>query len=195
MATDARKILPVIDHGRSWLELRGLFVAVTAWDRDVPSSQDEMRLFVASQGEGRGLVTFKIVALVASVEIRCRRELPGMLIAVAVGAALELDFEQSIFALGNVALITLHPRMSSLQRIGRGRMVLHCELRRFPSIHGMTRGTLGAGRPLGELALVWVGFVAVHALLKSQRLFEIPTAVTLNAVDRDVLSEQRVFRL
>jgi len=194
MATGAGEILPVIDHGWFWLELRELFVAVTARNRDVPASQDEVCLFVASQCEGRGLVAFKIVALVASIEIRCRRELPGMLIAVAVGAALELDFEESVFPLGNVTLRTLQSGMSSLQRIGRGRMVLHCELRRLPSIHGVTRGALCAGRPLCELPVVWVGFVAIHALLKSQRLLEVSAAVTLNAVDRRMLSEQRIFR-
>ena len=138
MATGAGQILPMISHGRLWFEFRRLFVTVTARNRDVPAGQDEVRLFVACQREGRGLVTLKIVALVASVEIRCRRELSGMLVVVAVGAALKFDFEQSIFALGNVALRTLDTRMASLQRIGGGRVVLHCELRRSPSIHGMT---------------------------------------------------------
>ncbi len=113
-------------------------MAVTARNRDVPASQNEVRLSVASQCEGRGLVAFKIVALVASIEIRRCRELPGMLIIVAVGAVLELNFKQSLFALRNVALRALDPRMSSLQRIGRSRVLLHRELRWFPSVHGMT---------------------------------------------------------
>lgn len=138
MATGAGEILPVIDHGWFWFELCGLFVAVTARNRDVPASEDEVGLFVAGQREGRGLVTFEVVALAASVEIRCRRKLPGMLIIVAVGAVLEFDFEESVFPLGNVTLRALQLGMSSLQRIGGGRMVLHRELRWFPSIDAVT---------------------------------------------------------
>lgn len=118
VATDAGEILPVINHSWFWCEFRGLFVTVTARNRDVPASQNEMRLFVASQRERRGLVPFKIVALVASVEIRRCCELSGMLVAVAVGAALELDFEQSVFALGNVTLRALQSGVPSLQRVG-----------------------------------------------------------------------------
>lgn len=73
-------------------------------------------------------------------------------------------------------------------------MVLHRELRRFPSIYGVTRRALGSTRPLGELPIMRVGFVAVHAGLKSQWLLEVPAAVTLNAVDGRVLSQQGIFR-
>jgi hypothetical protein len=73
-------------------------------------------------------------------------------------------------------------------------VVLHRELRRFPSIHGVARSAFGATRPLGELAIVRVGFVAVHTGLESQGLLEVPAAVTLNAVDRRMFSQQRIFR-
>lgn len=114
MATGAGEILPVIDHGRLWFELLRLFMAVTARNRDVPVSQNEVCLSVASQRERRWLVALEIVAAVASVEIGCSRELSGMLVAMTVGAALELDFEQSVFPLGDVALRTLQPGVPTL---------------------------------------------------------------------------------
>jgi len=73
-------------------------------------------------------------------------------------------------------------------------VVLHRELRRFPSIHGVTRGALSSTRSLRELPIVGIGFVAIHALLKSQGFLEISTAVTLNAVHRRMFSQQRIFR-
>lgn len=57
----------------------------------------------------------------------------------------------------------------------------------------MTGGALCARRPLGELPIVWVGFMAIHALLKGQRFLEVAAAVTLNAVDGRVLAQQGIF--
>jgi len=72
-------------------------------------------------------------------------------------------------------------------------VVLHGEPRGFPSLDSVTRGALRAGRTLGELSIVWVGLVAVHALLESQRLFKVPVSVALDAINRRVLSEQGIF--
>lgn len=107
VATGAREILPVIDRAGFWLKFRGLLVAITAWNCDVPTGKNKVCLFVSSQSEGRWLVAFKIMAAVASIEIGRSCELTAVLVAVAVGAALEFDFEQSVFALGDVALRAL----------------------------------------------------------------------------------------
>ena len=93
MATGAGEILPAIDCGRLWRELRGLFMAVSARNREVSVGEHKVGFFMTGQGERRRLVAVKIVATLAGVEIRRSRELPGMLIAVAVGAAFEFDFE------------------------------------------------------------------------------------------------------
>lgn len=73
-------------------------------------------------------------------------------------------------------------------------MLLQRELRRFPSLHGVARRALGATRPLGELAIVGIRFVAVHARLESQRLLEISAAVALDAIHRRMFPEQGIFR-
>ena len=93
MATCAREILPVIDRRWFWFKVCGLLVAVAARNRDVSVGEHEMGFFMTGEREGRRLVAFEVVAAVASIEIRRSRELPGMLVAVAVGTALELDFE------------------------------------------------------------------------------------------------------
>jgi len=72
-------------------------------------------------------------------------------------------------------------------------VIPHSKLRGFPPVHGVTRGALRAARPPSELPIVWVGFVAIHALLKSQRLLEVAAAVAQNAIDRRMLSQQRVL--
>jgi len=119
VATGAGQILPVIDGGRFWFELCRLLVTVAARNRDVSIGEHKVGFLVTSQRERRGLVGFQIVAALASIEIRRSRELPSMLIAVAVGAVLEFDLEQCVFAPGNVALRALQPGMPTLQRIGR----------------------------------------------------------------------------
>jgi len=68
-------------------------VTVAAWNRDVSVGEHKVGVFMTSQRECRWLVAFEIVAAVASVEIRRSRELAIMLVAVAVSAALKLDFE------------------------------------------------------------------------------------------------------
>ncbi len=62
-----------------------------------------------------------------------------MPVAMAVGTAFKLNFEQRVFALGDMTLSTLQPRMSTLQRIGAGRMLLHREQGRLPPLHRVAR--------------------------------------------------------
>jgi len=52
-----------------------------------------MSFFVAGQSERGGLVSLEVVAAVAGVGVGCRGELTGVLVAMAVGATLKLDFE------------------------------------------------------------------------------------------------------
>ena len=46
-----------------------------------------------------------------------------------------------------------------------------------------------------ELTFVWIGIVAIRALVKGERLSEIPSRVATHAADFDVRAEQRKFRL
>ena len=92
VATGAVQILPVIDH-RFRLEFGRFLVAICARHRHVSARQQEVRFLVLGQGESGGFVRFQVVASVASVEVRCRRELIGVPITVTIRAAFELDLE------------------------------------------------------------------------------------------------------
>lgn len=130
----------------------------------------------------------------AGIEVRRRRKLGRVLIGVAIGAMLKLDLEQRVFSLGNVTLLALQAGVAALQGIGAGGVFLRGESRRLPSVHGMAPGTLAAAGAPGELPVVGIGLVAIHALLEGQRLLEISASVALRAIDGGVFSLQRIFR-
>ena len=150
-----------------------------------------MRLLVPDHRKGRRLVSLDIVAAVAGIEIRCRGKLLGVPIAVAIGAALEFHFENSVTSLRDVALGTLEPRVTALQRIRSQCVLFHRESRGLPPLNLVARLTFATVRPLLELAFMWIGFVAVHALGEGQWLFEIAIGVALGAVHAGMLPFER----
>jgi hypothetical protein len=79
--------------------------------------QKELCILMPGESEGGRLVSLQIVAALAAIEVRCRGKLPGMLVAVAIGAALEFYLEQRVFALRDMALRTLQPGMLAFKRI------------------------------------------------------------------------------
>ena len=150
-----------------------------------------MRLLVRDQSKGRRLVGLDIVAAVAGIEIWSRGKLLGVPIAVAIGAALEFHFENSVTSLRDVALGTFEPRMTALQRIRSQCVLFHREGGGLPPLNVVARLTFPTARPLLELALMGIGFVAVHALGKGQGLFEIATCVALGAIHAGMLAFER----
>ena len=78
--------------------------------------------------------------------------------------------------------------MRALQRVSTGGVLLHRERRWLPAIHCVTGGTLAAIRALGELAFMRIGPVAIHALLKCERLFEVSVGMALRAIHAKVLA-------
>src|ERR1019366_3058751 len=107
----------------------------------MPACQHKVRLLVFRKAESRRLVTLKIVAAVASVEVRSRGKLRCMLVGVTVGAALELNLEQRVLPFREMALRALQSRMPALQRICAQGVFLHRKGRGLPSLHGV------AGKP------------------------------------------------
>lgn len=147
-----------------------------------------MGVLVPCQRKGGWLVSLEVMAAFAGVEVWSRRKLAGVLVAVAIGAVLELDFEERVFPLWNMALVALHRGVLSLQRISRGCVVLHGEFRGFEAIHRMAGGALSSSGALGELSLVRIGLVAIHTLLEGQRLLEISAGVALRTIYRGVFT-------
>ena len=87
-------------------------------------------MLVPGEGErGRGK-SLQIVAGFATIGIRRSGKLRGVLVAMAIGAVLELDFIQRVFAtktLRNMTLCTLQRSMLPLQWISCRRMFFHSE--------------------------------------------------------------------
>ena len=110
---------------------------------------------------------------------------------MTVSAVLKLHFENRVDTTRDVTLLASHLGVRALQWISRGRVIHDGESRRLPAVHCVAPGALAAVRTLRELSLVGVGLVAVGALRERNRLLEITAAVTLNAADRGVFSQQR----
>lgn len=136
-----------------------------------------MRVLVPGQRKRRGLVSLQRVAALAVVEVWSRRELPLMLIFVAIGAALKLNLEERVFAFGNMTLGALDAEMLPFQRIGRGGMKFRRKRRRFEAIHGVAGRAPCAPGPLGELAVMRIGLVTIHALGERDRFLELSSSV------------------
>ena len=154
-----------------------------------------MGFLVPRQGEGGWAESLQVMATITSVEVRRRDKLAGMLILVAIGAMLELDLEQRVFALGNMALIALHGGVFPFQRVSRRRVVVHRELGGLEALYRMARGALTTSGALGELPVVRIRLVTIHALLEGQRLLEVSASVALHTLYRRVLAQQGILGL
>jgi hypothetical protein len=148
---------------------------------------------VLGQCERRWFVSLQVVATLTTIEVWGRLKLSRMLVGVAVGTALELDLEQCVFALGDVAPRALDHGVAPFQGIGGCGVVFHGERGWLESVDSVAGSALAAVGALSKLALVRVWLVAVHALLESQGLFEISTRVALRTLHRGMLAEQRIF--
>ena len=152
-----------------------------------------MRPLVFREREGRWLVRLHAMAAVARVEIRSRSKLLRVAIAMAIGAAIELHFENRVAAFRNVALRALQTRVTTLQRILGQSVLFHRKSRRFPPLHSVAGRTFSAIGALRKLTFVRIGLMAVHALGKSQGLLEISIGMALRASDAGVLPFQGKF--
>lgn len=189
VTTGAVQVRPVIDHRRPRLEFRRLLVAFGAWNRQVAAGQHKTRFLVLGKRERGRLVRFDVVAAIAGIEVRSGGKLSRVPIGMAIRTALELDLEQRVLALRDVALRTLQSRVSALQRVGGQCVLLPGEERRPPPLHVVARRALAAIRTLCELAIVLI-FVAIRTLGEWNGLFEIRIGVALPARDRRVLPFQ-----
>ena len=152
-----------------------------------------MRLFVPGQRKRRRLVSLQRVAALAGVEVRRPSELPIVLVLVAIGAVRKLDLEERVLAFGNMTLGAFDREVFPFERISGSGMIFCRKGRRFKTIHGVAGRALRTPGPLRELAIMWIGLVAIHALRERDRLFEISTSVAERAIHRRMLALQRIL--
>jgi len=170
------------------------FVAFVARNRGVCAGQHEFSFLVLRNREERPMEVAHGVARLAAIVVRRPRKLAVVDIRVAVRAVREFHLVDRCATRWQVALGTLHASVSAFQRVLGSRVFFHAKERRLPVVDGVALGALALPRALGELALVNVE-VAIHAVRKSQRLFEIASYMTGRATHRRVLAQQRVPRL
>ncbi len=113
-----------------------------------------MGLLVLRKGESRGLVAFKIMAAVTSVEVWSCRELSTVTIGVAVHTFFEFDPVESVLSLGDMALRAFQPSVSTLQWILRRGMLLYREFGRLPALNRMAGTALPTIGSLRELPIM-----------------------------------------
>lgn len=164
-------------------------MAIAAGHRDVASRQREPRVFVASQSEGGRQKSLHTVAAFTNIEIGLRRELAGMLVAVAVGALREFQLVNGIFAPWNMAPGALQRGMLALQWVCGCRVLFEAELCRFESLHRVAGRARASIWPLGELSVMRVGVVAIRALAEGQGFLEITAHVALHATHLCMFAE------
>lgn len=190
MAGGTSKVLPVIGRRRLRLEISGQSMAVAAGNCHMASGKRKARLTVPGQAEGRRHQSLQGVAILAAIEVRGAPKLPGMRVAMTIGTALELQLEQGVGALGNVALGTGHRGMLALERIRGRRVFPQPESGRLEAFDGVTRCALAPIDALGELSTMRIRPVTIHAFLKGQRLVEVSSQVALHAVHGSVPTEK-----
>ena len=143
----------------------------------------------------RGLHALESVATFTLVEIRSRHKLAIVLIFVAIGALLKLNLEERVFAFGNMALRALDREVFSFELVSRGGVIFRRKRRRLETFHGMAGRAFNARGPLGELAVVRIRMVTIHALGEGDRLFEISARVAARTIHGGVLALQRILGL
>ena len=135
------------------------------------------------------------VAAFAGVEVRSRRELPIVVILVAIDAARKLDLEERVFAFGDMTLGAFDGKVFSFERICGTGMIFRGKGRGFEAVHSVARRALRPAGPLGELAVMWIGLVTIHARCERDRLLEISASVAEGAIHGRVLPQQGILRL
>lgn len=80
------------------------------------------------------------------------------------------------------------------ERIAGLGMFLHAERSRLEALDGMAGGTIACEAALGELSLMRIGQMAVHAFLEGDRRVEVSRLVTAFARHRPMPAEKRKSR-
>lgn len=172
---------------------KAYLVTIRTGDRGVRPCKHETRLPVLRDRECRTMKIFYRMAVLATIQVRRRGELPVVGVLVAIQALRELHLVKGIFTCRSVAFFTGNARVLSFQRIVRIGMFFHTKLRRFPAIYCMALLAFTFAGPGLELALVGIGGVTVRALRERHGTLEITRSVAFAAADLDVHSQQRIF--
>ncbi len=153
---------------------------------------ERCRVVSAETKRGRHKL-LQAVALIAEIEVGCRRKLARMHIRMAVVAALEFDFVDRDFALRHVTLCAQQSGVLSLQGIRRRRMLLQSEGGGLEPINRVAIRALAAADTLFELASMRILLMAVGTFLKVHPFFEVTLRMAAIASHGRMFAEQWVL--
>ena len=188
MACGARAILETELHGPDGAA-RLFLVALPTRHGQVCTRQGEARLLVTSQREMCGAKFRDTVALFASIVIGGSGEL-ALVNVLMTRAALRLsDSKDSVFALRDMAFVTLHLGMPALEWIAGHGMLFESEGRGLEPVHSVTDGAIFAARTRQELTTVIVR-MAIDTSRMGHRRSEIALGVAFAAAYARVLAEK-----
>lgn len=163
--------------------------------REMRSLQRKSAFLMLRDGVRGRLESRHDVALFTLALVGSRGKLPLVHIGMAIHAFGKSDLVARRCTGGKVAFRAGYLSVAAQKRVCGRRVRVHIEERRLPSIHVVARRAFSLVRPLGKLASVRIGCVAISAMRESDRLLEISSRVALQAVHLRMLAEQRIFRL
>jgi len=93
-----------------------------------------------------------------------------------------------------MALAAFDFNVLALQRVAGSVVLFDSKQRRLPTVHSVALGAFTFLWPRLELAFVRVGFVAVHAIRKGQRLLEVAVQMAFSTTNSGVSAEKWILR-
>jgi hypothetical protein len=168
-------------------------MAMLASDGGVGAGERETGLLVTSEGEKGRAKPFHVVTGLAAIQVRGGGKLSLVKVTVAVLAGGRGNFEESVFALREMALGAGSGFMSSLERVLRRGVLFDSKGRGLESFDGVTGGAfpgIGAGIELAAMRAL----VAVHAFGVRERRLEVAFGVAVAAGNAPVFAEKREIR-
>lgn len=160
----------------------------------VSAGQNESSVTMFGDGKCRTVKILHCVAAFTFVFVGRSRKLPVMRVLVAVQAGGELHLVDGVFACRQMAFRAFDSNVFSPQRISGGVVLFDAKERWLPAFHRMALRAFAFFGPRFELALVRIRLMAVVTIRKRQRLLEFPVHMTLHAIYRRMLAQQRIFR-
>jgi len=157
------------------------FVALRAGGGHVRPGQDEMGVFVLGNRESRAMKVLYRMAVLAAILVGGGGKLFVVRVLMAIRAGREFHLVNGIFPRRGMTFIASDGPVFSFERIMRSRVFLYAKLRWLPTFDGMAFRALPLAGARLELPFVRIRGMAIRALRKRQRLFEIASGVAIAA--------------
>jgi hypothetical protein len=189
LATQVVEAEPAVERRRL-----ARLVAFDAGHRAMRARQWKPRLAVIALGKRRGVKSIHRVAVLATIEVRFRRELSAVRVLVAVAALPTLDSILRVGTRRQVAFGAIDFAVSAPQRISGFLMAAQRKQRGFEALFVVTRGTIAAVGAPPKLALVGIRGMAIDTAIVCNRLAEFCAVVAFGARHLAVLADERKIR-